>query len=166
MDPRGLGRRSRSDSRRTSYARAGRTIKKTAIARANAAAEQFCRLNSQRAKNSFLSTGRWRQSTLTSFLSPAPPDIAVDIISPSESSINVHRKTAEYLKSGVGKFGYWMSLTRRSLFNQTPPCAFCERADLLQSDLLPGFSVPVSDVLSQANRLAIAPKQVGLPALI
>ena len=99
---------------------------------------------------SFITAGRLRQIDLHKTPLPGAPDIAIEILSPSESAIDVHRKKAEYLKSGSQEV-WVLDVSNQEVYIHAPNSVRLLRGgDLLQSDLLPGFSVPVSDVLSPA----------------
>ena len=98
----------------------------------------------------FYTADRWRQIDPEKIPLSGTPDIAVEILSPSESAINVHRKTAEYLKSGSQEV-WLLDISNQEIYIHTSTSVRLLRSgDLLQSEVLPGFSVPVSDVLSPA----------------
>jgi len=79
---------------------------------------------------------------------PFAPDIAVEVISPSESAVDVHAKTLEYLAAGsqeVWQFDY----ENGEVFIQTPTGIRLLRVvDTLETPVLPGFSAAVSDLLA------------------
>lgn len=79
---------------------------------------------------------------------PCAPDIAVEVISPSESAVDVHAKTLEYLAAGcqeVWQFDY----ENGEVFIQTPTgICLLRPADTLETSVLPGFSAAVADLLA------------------
>jgi Uma2 family endonuclease len=79
---------------------------------------------------------------------PFAPDIAVEILSPSESAIDVNRKALEYLRAGSQEV--WL-LDRENceVFVQTDAgIRLLRDSDRLESPLLPGFSQTVTDLLA------------------
>ncbi len=97
---------------------------------------------------SFFNADRWRQCNPDEIPLPGAPDIAVEVLSPSESAIDVHRKIAEYLKTGSQEV-WLLDFSNQEIFVHTSSAVRLLRSgDLLKSELLPGFSVSVSDVLS------------------
>jgi Uma2 family endonuclease len=81
---------------------------------------------------------------------PFPPDIAVEILSRSESAIEVNRKALEYLEAGTGEV--WLfDNTNAEIFVQTASDIRLLRGnDVLESPLLPGFSHTVTELLVAA----------------
>ncbi len=79
---------------------------------------------------------------------PYTPDIAVEVLSPSESAVDVHRKTLDYLAGGVQEV--WILDTANcEIFIQTETTIQLLRGDrTLTSPLLPGFSAVVSQLLA------------------
>ena len=80
------------------------------------------------------------------------PDIAVEVISPSNTAAQVRRKVAEYLAAGSKRVWVVRSTTRRN-----PRCVTVHRDDgttvtytgddvITDEELLPGFSLPLSDI--------------------
>jgi len=78
---------------------------------------------------------------------PFAPDIAVEILSPSETATNVHRKALEYLAAGSHEV-WQLDQENGELFVQTNSGITLLRGDaILESPLLPGFSVPIATLL-------------------
>jgi len=79
---------------------------------------------------------------------PFAPDIAAEILSPSEAAVDVNRKALEYLAAGCQEV--WIVDHENSeVFVQTSASIRLIRgADLLDSPLLPGFSQAVADLLA------------------
>jgi len=78
---------------------------------------------------------------------PGPPDLAVEVLSASNSALEVQEKTEEWLNSGCREV--WLIDPKRK------SAAICtlsgrgvrvETVDSLTSDLLPAFALPVADV--------------------
>ena len=83
---------------------------------------------------------------------PGAPDIAVEVVSPSNTAPEVRRKVAEYLAAGSQRVWVVRSATRRE-----PRSVVVHHADgatitytgddvITDEELLPGFSLPLSEV--------------------
>ena len=83
---------------------------------------------------------------------PGAPDIAVEVVSPSNTAAQVQRKVAEYLAAGAQRVWVVHTATRRN-----PRRVLVHRADgatityagddvITDEELLPGFSLPLSDI--------------------
>jgi len=74
------------------------------------------------------------------------PDLAVEIVSPSNSPGDIERKLAIYLRSGVRSV--WVVYpAERQLVVHTPshpPAVFGEQDRIVGGDVLPGLSLPVA----------------------
>jgi Uma2 family endonuclease len=79
---------------------------------------------------------------------PFAPDIAVEVLSPSEAAIDVNRKVREYL--GAGSTEVWiLDHENVQLFVHTSTgIRQLAGTEALESPLLPGFAAPVSDLLT------------------
>ena len=79
---------------------------------------------------------------------PFAPDIAVEVLSPSESAVEVHRKALEYLAAGsreVWQFDH----ENGEIFVQTDTGVRLLRGEaMLDTPLLPGFSAKVATLLT------------------
>ena len=98
---------------------------------------------------SFLSAERATQPDLFGMLYDGSPDLAVEIISPSNTVPEILRKIAEYLASG-SKAVWVISYTARTLTIHTsdaPPQALTDADAVSGGDYLPGFVCPVADLL-------------------
>ena len=83
-------------------------------------------------------------------LSPVPcaPDLAIEVISPTDRTVECHEKVFAYLRSGTAEvwqiypdlhaLEIYKKETRRSLTGDQP----------VTTDLLPGFSAPLSSLLT------------------
>ena len=79
---------------------------------------------------------------------PFPPDIAVEVLSPCESAMDVRRKVRDYLRGG-SKEGWLLDhLNGEALVHTSGGIRILQGNDLLESPVLPGFSVSVADVMS------------------
>ena len=79
-----------------------------------------------------------------------PPELAVEVKSPSESWPDTRRKAAEYLAAGVGEVWVLDGPTRQLRVHRdaaAEPLILGE-ADELTSPVLPGFSCKVADLLA------------------
>jgi Uma2 family endonuclease len=79
---------------------------------------------------------------------PFAPDIAVEVLSPSEIAIDVNRKIRDYL--GAGSTEVWiLDYDNGELFVHTKAgIRMLVGNEALESPLLPGFSVRMSDLLA------------------
>ncbi len=79
---------------------------------------------------------------------PFPPDIAVEVLSPSEGAIEVNRKVRDYLTGGSREV-WVVDPVNGELFAHTrEDIRMLDAEDALETSLLPGFSVRVSDVFA------------------
>jgi Uma2 family endonuclease len=78
---------------------------------------------------------------------PFPPDIALEVISPSELAVNVNRKALDYLRAGTQEV-WLLDPENGEIFVQTDTgMRLLRGTEALDSPLLPGFSVPVTELL-------------------
>jgi Uma2 family endonuclease len=79
---------------------------------------------------------------------PFAPDIAIEVLSPSEIASAVNRKVLQYLAGG-SKEVWVLDHENREIFIQTDEGIRLLRGDaVLQTPLLPGFSVSMSKLLA------------------
>jgi Uma2 family endonuclease len=78
---------------------------------------------------------------------PFAPDIAVEVLSPSESAIEVRRKVREYLRAGTREVWVLDHDNGEVLIETEGGIRVLQGADTLESTLLPGFSAPVADLI-------------------
>lgn len=78
------------------------------------------------------------------------PDIAVEVLSPSETSTAIHRKMKQYFQAGVKQV--WLvdpeDQTAEIWTGPTLPETELKATDSVTSTLLPGFSAPLADLFS------------------
>ena len=110
-----------------------------------------CRITSDTVRKPDLSVflaERWQQLDLYSVPVPFAPDIAVEVLSPSEHAMDVTRKVRDYLSAG-SKEVWLLDHDNGELQIRTKSgIRLLEGNDALTSPLLPGFSVSVADLLA------------------
>jgi Uma2 family endonuclease len=80
---------------------------------------------------------------------PFAPDIAVEVLSPSEAAVDVNRKIRDYLDGG-GQEVWILDCENGEVFVHTRLAIRKLAGDaVLDSPLLPGFAVPVNQALSR-----------------
>ena len=100
----------------------------------------------------FILTGKDEWESLSDRFSSSAPDIAVEVVSPSNTAAQMARKVAEYLAAGSQRVWVVYTATRRN-----PRRVIVHRADgttvtytgddvITDEELLPGFSLPLSDI--------------------
>ena len=116
-----------------------------------ATGETDCRINGEIVRRPDLSiflNERWEHLDLRRTPFPFAPDIAVEVVSPTEHMIDVSRKVHEYL--GAGSQEVWLldEANGEIQVRTEANIRLLRLDDVLESPLLPGFSVKVSDLLS------------------
>ena len=91
---------------------------------------------------------RLRQIDLDKIPVPFAPDIAVEILSPSESAIDVRRKVRDYLRAGSKEVWLIDHSNAEVLVHTSASIQVLQGKDLLKSPLLPGFSTTVDDLVA------------------
>ena len=91
---------------------------------------------------------RWQHLDLKKVPVPYAPDIAVEVLSPSEHALDVNRKVRDYL--GAGSQEVWLlDPENGELHVRTKPgIRILQQSDTLESALLPGFSVAAGSLLA------------------
>ena len=83
---------------------------------------------------------------------PGAPDIAVEVVSPSNTAAEMARKVAEYLAAGSQRVWVVRPATRWNPRSVTVHCAdgttiiYTGDDVITDEDLLPGFSLPLSEI--------------------
>ena len=98
---------------------------------------------------SFVSTERLGQPDLAGMLYNGAPDLAVEILSDSNTPAQIAQKIEEYLNAG-GKAVWVIDIDARTLTVHTPaapPLTLTDTDTIDGGDYLPGFSCPVADLL-------------------
>ena len=77
---------------------------------------------------------------------PFAPDIAIEVLSPSEKTIDTHRKVQDYI--GAGSKEVWIAddFNRKIFIYSSTSVRVLAEGDTLDSSLLPGFTVAVADL--------------------
>ena len=78
---------------------------------------------------------------------PFAPDIAVEVLSPSESAMEARRRVREYLRAGSQEVWLLDHSNGEIVIHTATGMRLLQEADQLESPLLPGFSVAVADLL-------------------
>jgi Uma2 family endonuclease len=79
---------------------------------------------------------------------PVPPDLAVEVTSPTDEPADMARKLALYLEAGV-PLVWWLDPDRRRVrvYHRGQFAAEHHEGDVLDGlDILPGFRLPVADI--------------------
>ncbi len=117
-----------------------------------AVSETPCRISDEtvRIPNLLVFPGadRPRQSEREEFPLPFPPDIAVEVLSPSEGAMDVRRKVRDYL--GAGSTEVWLvdHANEEVVVHTKSGMRPFSGSDVLESPLLPGFSVVIADLFA------------------
>ena len=81
---------------------------------------------------------------------PLPPDLAVEVISPTDRKVDIDRKQAIYAKAGVPQV-WWIDPVARTVsvhrLGQNPE-VLDESGTLEGGDVLPGFSIAVKHIFA------------------
>ena len=79
---------------------------------------------------------------------PFAPDIAVEVLSPSESAMDVNMKVLAYIAAGTEAVWVVDTATSEIFIRRQATISLLRGEQSLESPLLPGFSVPVSELLA------------------
>lgn len=79
---------------------------------------------------------------------PIAPDIAVEILSPSESPISVNRKVLSYIRAGTKEVWLIDHANGEVFIRTNAGMRILSAGDSVESPLLPGFSATVADLLA------------------
>lgn len=89
-----------------------------------------CRINSSIVRRPDLSIflgDHWQQLDLNRTPVPFAPDIAVEVLSPSEHILEVNRKVRDYLSAEARKSGYWTTQTASCMYGRIPHSAASDK---------------------------------------
>ena len=98
---------------------------------------------------SFVSNARLAQPELSGMLYDGAPDLAVEILSESNTASEIAQKIREYLNAG-GKAVWVIDIDARTLTVHTsdaPPLTLADADSVDGGDYLPGFACAVADML-------------------
>ncbi len=81
---------------------------------------------------------------------PGAPDIAVEVVSPSDTAPEVERKVAEYLAAGSQRVWVVYPSGRRVAVHRADGSVAAYGGDdvITDEELLPGFSLPLADIFA------------------
>ena len=76
------------------------------------------------------------------------PDIAVEVVSPSDTAAEIARKVAEYLAAGSQRVWVVYPAGRRVVVHRADGSVLSYGGDdvITDEELLPGFSLPLSEI--------------------
>jgi Uma2 family endonuclease len=79
---------------------------------------------------------------------PGPPDLAVEVLSPSDTVREVAAKTADWLASGCRAVLELDPATKTAMLHRPDRTAehFASTASVMLDDLLPGWSIPLAEL--------------------
>jgi Uma2 family endonuclease len=97
---------------------------------------------------SYLSRERWLLVDPARIPVPFAPDIAVEVLSPSEKAVEVNRKVAEYLAAGSVEVWIIDPQNIEVLVRSAHGVRVLRAGETLESPLLPGFSFGVSEAVA------------------
>ena len=98
---------------------------------------------------SFVSNARLGQPELAGMLYNGAPDLAVEILSESNTPAQIAQKIGEYLNAG-GQAVWVIDIDARTITVHTadaPPLTLTDADTIHGGDYLPGFACPVADLL-------------------
>ncbi len=98
---------------------------------------------------SFLSVARLPPDQIPEAFIPGAPDLAVEIISPGSQWSEIQEKVADYLAGGARLVWLVDPRARRIVvhYPDRPPGVLTDRDRLDGEDVVPGFSLPVAELL-------------------
>ena len=93
--------------------------------------------------------GKERVQAIDRYKIPVPfvPDIAVEILSPSERTMDTRRKVRDYLRAGSKEVWLLDHENGEVLVHTATGIRLIQGTDTLESALLPGFSVGVAELV-------------------
>jgi Uma2 family endonuclease len=116
-----------------------------------AASETECRINSNTVRRPDLSIfigDDWTRLDLNLAIMPFAPTVAVEVLSPSEHSMDVSRKVRDYLGAGSNEVWILDHANGEVLVRTKTGIRLLQGSDVLDSPLLPGFAVSVAELLT------------------
>ena len=99
---------------------------------------------------SFISTERLPTGGLPRGFVDGPPDLAVEVVSPSDTANEVEAKVHDYLRAGTRRVWVVYYATSRVLaFFEDGSVRWYQEEDTLEDEeILPGFTLPISELFS------------------
>lgn len=98
-----------------------------------------------------LSLAKWRRIGTTPLPLPEPPDIAVEIVSPSESASTLEEKVVAYVQAGVQEVWTLYPSTERLLIHRADGIRTLRRGDVIETPLIPGWLLPMAELLHKED---------------
>jgi Uma2 family endonuclease len=97
----------------------------------------------------FISSSRQPHPSREAY-NPSPPDLAVEVLSPSDDSANLRMKVVSYLKAGTVVWVVDPDKKQVEIYapDQLPKTANLDDT-LAGGDVLPGFTLPVKDIFPE-----------------
>lgn len=116
-------------------------------------AENDCRITSDTVRRPDLSiylAELLEQIDLDKIPSPFPPDIAIEVLSPSESAMDIRHKVRDYLRAGSREVWLVDHSNFEVMVHTGNGIRVLGATDRIETPLLPGFSVEVNSLLTIA----------------
>ncbi len=110
--------------------------------------ENDCRVSETKVRRPDLSIflqERLRQIDLDTIPSPFAPDIAIEVLSPSEGVMETRGKVREYLGAGSSEVWLFDYSNGEVQVHTQQGIRVLQQGDLLETPVLPGFTVAVAD---------------------
>ena len=98
----------------------------------------------------FIRWDRFPDGKMTSRYSPVPPDLAVEVQSPTDEPGEMTAKRGLYARAGVPLL-WWVDPATRTVTVHRPghaPATLTETDTLDGADVLPGLSIPVAEIFA------------------
>jgi Uma2 family endonuclease len=95
---------------------------------------------------------RIQQVDMNSTLVPFAPDIAVEVLSRSETAMDVRRKVREYLRAGSKEVWIMDHFNIEVEVHTNTGIRLLHEVDPVESPLLPGFTAKVADLIACSHR--------------
>jgi len=123
-------------------------------------AETDCRTGDsvRRPDVSFYRTARWNLVDPERFPLPFPPDFAVEVLSPSNTYMEVDKKVHEYLAHGSSEVWIIDPDVREVLIRRAGAMRVLGPGHSITSPLLPGFSIPAAELFSGPGSVQTLPE--------
>ena len=98
----------------------------------------------------FFLTGKEEWENLSGRFSSSAPDIAVEVVSPSNTASEMERKVTEYLAAGSHRVWVVYPSSRTVSVHRADGTTITYADDdvITDDELLPGFSLPLTDIFS------------------
>ena len=114
-------------------------------------AENDCRITPDTVRRPDLSVylaALLAQIDLDKIPSPFPPDIAIEVLSPSESAMDIRHKVRDYLRAGSREVWSVDHFNCEVLVHTEGNIRVLGASDRLETPVLPGFSVEVNSLIT------------------